>query len=184
MEELNTRIRKGCAALEGALMVSAFAVDVTNENQASVCPAASFCNRCTQQRPHTMDPHRYGLNEAYRWGGEYVYYCPQGLTFLAGAVQDSTGALAGGLILGPLVMGEAQDVLPGEDQQQLRENILALPQVSPKRVRCFEEVLKHTARSLSSFLEQDFAYDRQSFLNTMYDLSLIHISTSGCWALR
>lgn len=170
MEELNARIRKGCAALEGALGVSAFGVDMTDPLDTRACPAAAFCHRCAQERPHTMDPHRYGINEASRWGGEYVYYCPQGLTFLAGAVQDAAGALAGGLILGPLVMGEVQDVLSPEDQPELRDGILALPRVSPQRVRCFEELLRHMTRSLSTLSGQDFAYDRQSFLNAMYDI--------------
>ena len=70
------------------------------------CPRNGFCAGCTYQNKEEMKPHIYGLHEAYRWQGKYMYYCPIGLMFGAFALLDGQGELAGGLIVGPLVVDD------------------------------------------------------------------------------
>ena len=73
----------------------------------------SFCDKCQfdKAKSDLLATCYYGCNEAHRWNGKYVYYCPMGLVFVAASISSELGALSGGLILGPIVMGEHQDVI-------------------------------------------------------------------------
>lgn len=53
----------------------------------------------------------YGSSEAYRWNGEYIYYCPAGLVFAAASVSDEYGEPAGSLVAGPALMENTEDLL-------------------------------------------------------------------------
>lgn len=60
----------------------------------------SFCQMCRHPRCTPQNTYEYGIREAFRWQGRYIYYCPAGLTFVAActAHQDS---LAAGVTMGP-----------------------------------------------------------------------------------
>ena len=75
-----------------------------------------FCSRCTYIRCLARSTHSYGCNEAYRWGGHYLYYCPLGLAFVAGCLCDTYGALVGGISVGPFISGDR-----GETLEQISE---------------------------------------------------------------
>ena len=49
----------------------------------------------------------YGCNEARRWHGKYIFYCPIGLVFSSVLIPETDLAL----IAGPVVMGDLQDTL-------------------------------------------------------------------------
>lgn len=164
------RIEQSAAALTGALQVDCFFVDAAGGAQDGACPGEAFCGQCRASGLHSLGPHRYGVNEACRWGGHYIYYCPVGLTFIAGAAADETGALAGGLVLGPMVMGEVQDVLLPAADATLRQGVESLPVVSTLRARQLEEVLGLALQALAPGKAAENEYDQQSFLNAMYDI--------------
>lgn len=65
-----------------------------------------FCDRCPNHC-RLLPTMLYGCNEARRWNGRYVYYCPIGLAFSAVRVPE-TDCTA---IAGPVIMGELQDTL-------------------------------------------------------------------------
>lgn len=65
-----------------------------------------FCDRCPN-RCRLLPTMLYGCNEARRWNGRYVYYCPIGLAFSAVQIPE-TDCTA---IAGPVIMGELQDTL-------------------------------------------------------------------------
>jgi AraC-like DNA-binding protein len=66
------------------------------------CPMAGVCD--------PQAAHRFGCYEAERWEGEYVYYCPASLAFVATLVREG-GRSVYGLVAGPLVMGPVEDLL-------------------------------------------------------------------------
>ena len=58
--------------------------------QAFLEPASGrFCESCGFPRCQALNTHLYGSSEAYRWNGEYIYYCPAGLVFAAASVSVS-----------------------------------------------------------------------------------------------
>jgi len=63
--------------------------------------ACSFCDHCNydQGRDDLLAISYYGCNEANRWNGKYVYYCPMGLVFIASSISIENGGICGGLVL-------------------------------------------------------------------------------------
>lgn len=164
------RLEQSAVALSGALQVNCFFMDAAHGAEFGACPGEAFCHQCRASGLQSLSPHWYGVNEARRWGGRYIYYCPVGLTFIAGAASDETGALVGGLVLGPLVMGEVQDVLPAAADPVLLKGVQSLPVVSTLRARQLEEVLVLALQALAPGKAADNEYDQQSFLNAMVDI--------------
>ena len=81
----------------------------------SCCPLATFVgcsrNKCTET-------HRYGMMEAERFGGKYIYFCPLGLTCFVSPIIGDEGTAAK-ITAGPFIMVEKQDFIDCE----LRENL-------------------------------------------------------------
>ncbi|MEA5004263.1 MAG: helix-turn-helix domain-containing protein [Christensenella sp.] len=63
----------------------------------------TFCGMCGFYKCVPEAIHTYGCNEAYRLQETHSFYCPLGLTMVAGYICDETGALAGGITVGPVV---------------------------------------------------------------------------------
>lgn len=80
--------------------------------QAFLEPASGrFCESCGFPRCQALNTHLYGSSEAYRWNGEYIYYCPAGLVFAAASVSDEYGEPTGSLVAGPALMENTEDLL-------------------------------------------------------------------------
>ncbi|MBE7035398.1 MAG: AraC family transcriptional regulator [Ruminococcaceae bacterium] len=79
------------------------------------CPLAPFvgCSRedCTKT-------HIYGMLEAERFGGKYIYFCPLGLTCFVSPIIGDEGTAAK-ITAGPFIMVERQDFIDCE----LKENL-------------------------------------------------------------
>ena len=60
-----------------------------------------FSPYCRNEECELLNTCLYGVNEAYRWGGKYIFYCPESFIFIASSVSDENGSLAGGMVLGP-----------------------------------------------------------------------------------
>jgi len=65
-----------------------------------------FCDECPN-RCRLLQTMLYGCNEAQRWNGRYVFYCPIGLVFSAITVPESNQTV----LAGPLVAGDVQDTI-------------------------------------------------------------------------
>ena len=130
-----------------------------------------FCTICPYRQKNEFYTHLYGLNEAYRWNGHFIYYCPKAMTFVAVAVLDSNGSLGGGMIAGPIAMGDIQDIACYTDYPQVHEAMRKAPVMSTVQVRQLSELMSATANSLyyESF-QKKRSYDQQKFLNSIYDM--------------
>lgn len=134
------------------------------------CPSR-FCTVCPYQQKNEFNTHLYGLSEAFRWDGRFIYYCPKAMTFVAVAVLDSKGGLGGGMIAGPIVMGDIQDIACYGEYPEVRETIEQLPRMSTLQVRQLSELMSAAAGSLyyENYSEKR-KYDQQQFLNSLYDM--------------
>ncbi|MDD2534930.1 MAG: PocR ligand-binding domain-containing protein, partial [Eubacteriales bacterium] len=102
--------------------------------------------------------HLFGSYQSERFGGQYVYFCPMGMTHYASPIMIQ-GQIAGALIGGPVHLVDPDDllfdelaeklaVLP-ENQAQFDAQIRAVPVVRTERVNSLSELLYMAACSLS-----------------------------------
>jgi two-component system, response regulator YesN len=136
-------------------------------------PKDSFCSSCLCQKCQALNTHYYGCSEAYRWSGKYIYYCPLGLVFAASCVSDERGQLAGGLIAGPMVMGDLQDTLSEQTDKEIAENIAILPVFSTAKVNHLAEILAAStaqAAGIPQSLLGPFAHEQEKMLNMLYEM--------------
>jgi len=102
--------------------------------------------------------HQYGIGQAQRFGGSFVYFCPAHLVHWASPVTVD-GQVVGALIAGSVLMNDPDDYLSdvtavpptlAPDQlDQLTRQFKALPYVPPARVSSLAKVLSDMAFSLS-----------------------------------
>ena len=100
-----------------------------------------FCAHCTFGKNKGLTTHIYGCQEAHRWNGTYIYYCPLGLTFVAASISDSSGTLEGGIVIGPIVMGDTEDVLYDMPAPEMTWAVSKLSIMSTQKVRHISEIL-------------------------------------------
>lgn len=169
MREENISLCQAISSLTG-ISVSSIFPDSPELFQHDTCENR-FCNQCPYVQKNEWTTHLYGLSEAYRWDGHFVYYCPKALTFIAVAVLDETGALEGGMIAGPIIMGDIQDITCYNEYPSAREDMKKLPHMTTVEVRQLSQLMSAAANSIhyGSF-SQNRTYDQQKFLNSIYDM--------------
>ena len=129
-----------------------------------------FCAHCTHCNDKGLTTHLYGCHEAHRWNGKYIYYCPIGLTYVAASIDDA-GEMAGGLVLGPVVMGDMQDVLCDIPAPGMAWAVSQLPVFSTHRVRHMSEVLAAVTMHISESGRQQREnpwLNQEKLLNDIY----------------
>ncbi len=161
MKEENAALCRALSSLTG-VSVSPIYPDSPEQFYDEAC-AARFCRECPYQQKNEFNTHLYGLSEAYRWDGHFIYYCPKAMVFVAAAILDGSGSLGGGMIAGPIVMGDIQDITCYTEYPYSRSAIEQLPRMTTLQVRQLALLLSASASSLhhSSF-EQKRSYDQQS----------------------
>jgi two-component system response regulator YesN len=126
------------------------------------------CHLCTETKGYHIgcaQKHRHALQEAERFGGKYVYYCPHGLGFAVSPIMGRTGCEAK-LLAGPFLMADAEDYLSLElsgylkespDNEQTLRNLLSeVPYVPPARVSAVSNMLFLAASFVSSAQEVSY----------------------------
>lgn len=102
----------------------------------------TFLKGIPGEPPRCENLHLYGMSQAKRFGGRYIYACPSGLTYCASPILIG-GLLAGGLVAGPVLLMETEDLLddlsakrglPGRERRALGEFLQAIPRWEPARM--------------------------------------------------
>ncbi len=129
-----------------------------------------FCDICKGCNP--LNTMHYGCSEAYRWSGKYVSYCPKGLILISAALTNENNNLCGGLVVGPVVMGEMDDTVQTICDDNLKEEIKKLPLLSTEKVRHIEEILFAVAGNISSNqrLYNSFYLEQDKILSRLYEM--------------
>lgn len=115
----------------------------------------------------------YGCSEAYRWNGKYVFYCPKGLVFAAASLTDERGELSGGMVLGPVVMGEMSDTLALLGDPRLSCEVERLPVWDTRHVRAAEEILCAAASTVSGTQQSiygSYVFEQEKMLSALYEM--------------
>lgn len=126
------------------------------------------CNKhCTQL--HTC---LYGCHEAYRWNGKYIFYCPEGFVFVAASVSDKNGELSGGVVLGPMIMGELDDTLSQYQSTEMADHVGKLSNFSTEKVNHIAEITAAVTTGVCGFsrsLMGGIAFKQEKILQDLYD---------------
>lgn len=137
---------------------------ITNADTDWFCSCYSGCDFC-----NTL---HYGCSEAYRWNGKYVFYCPKGLVFIAASLTNEQGTLTGGMVMGPVVMGELSDTLASLGEDILCEHISKLSELSTSTVRHASEILSAVAASISGVGSRygSYIHEQERLLSELYEM--------------
>lgn len=115
-----------------------------------------FCDRCPN-RCRLVSTMLYGCNEARRWNGRYVYYCPIGLVFSAVAIPETDHAI----LAGPVVVGELQDTLLDLPEYIDKQEVRSIPICSTNALRDISSVLEMAVYGIH-YRPDISAYDRNT----------------------
>jgi AraC-like DNA-binding protein len=136
-----------------------------------------FSTHCSYEKRDELTTHLYGCREARRWNGKYIYYCPLGLVFVSSSLVDSGGKLVGGLVLGPIVMGDPQDVMQDLLEPGMAPAVACLSSYTPKKVRHIAEILASVTAEISGVEHQklkNLLYEQDKILNAIYSAKERH----------
>ena len=178
MPNMRHEIREKCINFQGhfseLFKVSCNTVDLS-ENATPVLMHREderfFCADCPNGERDELATRLYGCNEAHRWNGKYIYYCPMGLVFIATSIVDDFGTLMGGIVLGPMVMGDVMDVLSDLPVPGMKDAIMDMVAYSPQDVYRISEILSSVVSEISGGTNQkisDLMYDQERILKEIY----------------
>lgn len=146
-----------------------------------ICSAGYTCEQCRlcahlgRNASACMHTHRYGMAEAERFGGKYIYFCRRGLAFFTSPIIGRRGGEAK-LTVGPFLMVERGDFLACEletcpDQPLLAELLKDIPLLAPRRVTSLSQLLfmavgfLNNVSASESLREQEAAEQLQGQMN-------------------
>lgn len=82
------------------------------------CASCGICNAAGRRREDCVQSQIYGMTEAERFGGKYIYFCPMGLTCFVSPILGSEHSEAK-ITVGPFLMVDVQDYIACDLQEQM-----------------------------------------------------------------
>ena len=108
------------------------------------CGSCPLCQTAGLPAENCIQAHNYGMTEAERFGGKYIYFCPFGLTCFVSPIIGEEGSTAK-ITVGPFMMVELQDFIDCELSDNLHLDpavhqkfcalLSVVPQVPPSKVQ-------------------------------------------------
>lgn len=155
----------------------------------------TFCKLCKQlgaddtDTDKCSDIHLYGIYQAERFGGKYIYFCALSLMhWVSPLIVD--GSVQGGLVCGPVLTYNPEDFILNEysgklknPQDQLvrfRDHLDSLPKVTPSRVKSLSDQLFMTAAFLSDSPHKMLIFDESVKQQSEIAGYIHHIKTMEC----
>ena len=149
-----------------------------------------LCALAGQNQEQCALTHRYGMQEAKRFGGKYIYYCHMGLTCFTTPILGEEGSEAQ-ITAGPFLMGDVQDYIAYDlmeislqhpDQlSQVIEEVERIPQVNENRVNALAEMLFMSAAFLNKVSEANRMRENEEAIRIQGQISdyLVRLKQSG-----
>lgn len=105
------------------------------------CKSCKICSLAGVEFEKCVESQTYGMTEAERFGGKYIYYCPMGLTCFVSPIVSEDRAEAR-ITVGPFMMVEQEDYIFCELTNRISNDALVrtikelknIPYVSPSKV--------------------------------------------------
>ena len=90
--------------------------------------ACRICDAAGLNRENCSSFQAYGMSEAERFGGRYIYFCPMGLTFFVSPILDDAGSAAK-ITVGPFLMVDKDDYIMFDLEQRLDLTVESIEKV-------------------------------------------------------
>lgn len=103
-----------------------------------------FCEYCENIRGNgccSMRTFQNGCAESYRWNNTCISLCAMGMVLMSSCLTEKNGELCGGLTIGPLCMGNMEDILLDMPTGELRDMAMQMPLFTSAEVQSLSEIL-------------------------------------------
>ena len=138
------------------------------------CASCTVCRTAGRDPEECVQAHIYGMTEAARFGGKYIYYCPMGLTcFVSPLLGDAR--IAAKMTVGPFLMVERQDYLALDlkERMHLDEDTVAriakelekVPYISTNKVSAMSNLLFMAAGFMNNVSEANRMLEQQDSMS-------------------
>lgn len=114
------------------------------------CHSCGVCQAAGISPENCNQAHIYGMTEAERFGGKYIYFCPMGLSCFVSPIVGQAGSTAK-ITVGPFLMVDREDYVAYDLQETLKLDAEAIgrvyvlldqiPFVPPRRVQALSTLL-------------------------------------------
>ena len=112
------------------------------------CQSCELCAALHSEKTYCVQSQNYGMTEAERFGGKYIYYCPKGLTCFVSPILGEIKSAAK-ITVGPFLMVEKQDYIDCD--------LIELFHVPPDQLRQAEKNIR----------KNSVCIDRKSKINSL-----------------
>lgn len=167
--------QKYCGHFNNLLGISCVPVDCKkNVRNAEIDIENPICRACEKYKNfqcYGIYAFRQGCEGAYRWEGMYVCLCKLGLVLVNSFISDEQGEFVGGIVAGPICMGEAEDNLQGIYDDQLEQAISEAKCYSPGQIQSLAETIAAIAAYISGVSHGKagkYFYRQETLLNAIY----------------
>ena len=147
-------------------------VDLSEKNYTPAGEGKPFdaCANCPHKNCKGYEQFAYGCREAYRWDGLYTFHCYQEMVVVCASIASEKGDLAGGLVIGPIILDNKEELLAGADKK-FKKALEGVSEYSPHHIQAMAEILAGIAGSISDLSHGRagrYFYRQESLLNAMY----------------
>lgn len=167
--------QKYCRHFEILFDVRCSTVDCTTGTvHSSTQEPAPICQSCEKYLASECHGHKaflHSCKEAYRWDGMYINFCSLGLVLVSVFLSDEKGDLAGGMVAGPLCVGNLDDCLAELPHPELRRMVAKMPTYSPEQLQSLAETMSAIAAYISGASHGRsgrYFFRQESLLNNIY----------------
>ena len=170
-------------------VIDASGKNIAGTEGTSICKHCRLMNGNGPGKKRCGDIHLYGMYQAERFGGKYIYFCSMSLMHWISPLIDD-GVVRGGLVCGPVLAYSPEDFLfdefedkllyPKAQLEKFKIKLSSLPNITPSRVKSLSELLFITSAYLSNMnyaiVEQGKTIEQQSEINSYIQ----YIKTMEC----
>lgn len=139
------------------------------------CDTCDICATAGERRGGNPDnctqAHIYGMTEAERFGGKYIYFCPMGLSCFVSPIVGQMGSAAK-ITVGPFLMVDLEDYIAYDLEERLGLDeagvgrvctaLECLPYIPPGRVQSLSNLLFMSVGFLNNVSAANRMLDTQS----------------------
>ena len=166
---------KYCRHFENLMDVQCSTVDCSTDTvYFSAGEPSEICRKCEKYLGSQCNGHRafvHSCREAYRWDGMYINFCSLGLVLVSVFLSDEQGDLAGGIVAGPLCVGNLDDCLGELHHPELRRMVAKMPTYSPEQLQSLAEIMSGIAAYISGVSHGRsgrYFFRQESLLNNIF----------------
>ena len=165
--------QESAQAFYGATSVPCSLIDADGRVLFSVGTGCADCTLCreiekaTGYFPACNEAQTYGLMQAERFGGKYIYFCPVGLTCFISPIMIED-VCVGSLSAGPLLMVEPEDFLTydlmerhkikPEFKSRFKRLVAKIPVATPEKINDYSTILFNQAAFIASTAQERKIY--------------------------